>query len=62
MKSLTMKAEHSGQCEWCSEQPEVLLSAAEAYMDTPEAKLEMATEDFAAAGFAATKKAAQWGF
>ena len=39
-----------------------MLSAAEAYMDTPEAKLEMATEDFAAAGFAATKKAAQWGF
>jgi hypothetical protein len=31
-------------------------------MDTAEAKLEMATEDFAAAGFAATKKAALWGF
>lgn len=62
MKSLTMKDAHPGPCEFCSQEPEVLLEAAEMFMLTPEAKLDMATEDFAAAGFAARAKAEQWGF
>lgn len=62
MKSLTMKDAHPGPCSYCEQEPEVLLAAAEAFMLTPEARLDMATEDFAAAGFAAKRKAEQWGF
>ncbi len=49
MQSLTMKDAHATACDFCSVDPADLLAAAEEFMTTPEARLEMATADFAAA-------------
>jgi hypothetical protein len=62
MQSLTMRDAHATACEFCSVDPADLLAAAEEFMVTPEARLEMATADFAAASVVATKKAELWGF
>ncbi len=62
MQSLTMRDAHATECEFCSVDPADLLAAAEEFMVTPEARLEMATADFAAASVVATKKAELWGF
>lgn len=62
MQSLTMRDAHAQACEFCIVEPVDLLEAAEEFMITPEARLEMATADFAAASVVASKKAELWGF
>lgn len=62
MQSLTMRDAHAGPCEYCEFDTADLMIAAEEFMATPEARLEMATADFAAASVVATKKAELWGF
>ena len=62
MQSLTMRDAHATACEFCSVDLADLLAAEEEFMLTPEARLEMATADFAAASVVATKKAELWGF
>jgi len=57
-----MRDAHAAECQFCSANPADLLAAAEEFMITPEARLEMATADFAAASVVATKKAELWGF
>jgi hypothetical protein len=62
MQSLTMRDAHAETCDFCTVEPADLLAAAEEFMLTPEARLEMASADFVAAGVVATKKAELWGF
>lgn len=62
MEMLTMKDLHPERCEFCDVSVDDLLAAAEAYVESPEGRLELAAQDIFEINKASEKKQELWGF
>lgn len=57
-----MKDLHPERCEFCDVSVDDLLAAAEAYVESPEGRLELAAQDIFEINKASEKKQESWGF